>query len=47
MRQLILVAALVVVVLLGVGIVLLGAFPPHLTPQPVSQTLPNDRFQTK
>jgi hypothetical protein len=39
---------LVVAVLLGllaVGLVLVGAFPPSVTPQPVERTIPNDRFR--
>ncbi len=31
--------------LLAVGMVLLGAFPPNPPPQAVEKTLPNDRFQ--
>lgn len=44
MRQIILIAILALLVLIGGGILLLGAFPPHVTPQPVQHTLPNDRF---
>lgn len=44
MRQIVLIALLATLVLLGVGVLLLGAFPPHLTPAPVQHTLPNDRF---
>jgi hypothetical protein len=46
MRQIILIAVLAVLVLIGGGVLLLGAFPPHVTPQPVQVTLPNDRFQS-
>ncbi len=46
MRQLLLIVFLVLIVLLGVGVLLLGAFPPHATPQAVDVTLPNDHFQT-
>ncbi len=46
MRQLLLIAVLAVLVLLGVGFLLLGAFPPHATPQPVDIVLPNDHFQS-
>jgi hypothetical protein len=28
-----------------VGLVLIGAFPPSVTPQPVERTIPNDRFR--
>ncbi len=46
MRQIILVAVLAILVLVAAAILLLGAFPPHMTPQPVQVTLPNDRFQS-
>ena len=46
MRQLVFIAVLAVVVLGAVGVLLLGAFPPHVSPQPVAHTLPNDRFGT-
>jgi len=39
---------LVVLAVLGrfaVGLVLIGAFPPSVTPQPVERTIPNDRFR--
>lgn len=39
---------LVIAVLLGLfalGLVLIGAFPPSVTPQPVERTIPNDRFR--
>ncbi len=47
MRQLFLIIVLAIVVLGAIGIVMLGAFPPHLNPQPVAHTLPNDRFQSQ
>jgi hypothetical protein len=47
MRQLILIVILAILVLLGAGVLLLGAFPPHLTPQPVQRTLPNDSFKAR
>lgn len=37
--------ALLVVVLLGVGGLLLGAFPPDAKVQPIQKVLPNERFQ--
>lgn len=36
-----------VVVLLLVGLLLLGAFPPSVAPVAVERSLPNDRFQTR
>jgi hypothetical protein len=47
MRQLILIIILAILVLLGAGVLLLGAFPPHVTPQPVQHTLPNDSFKAR
>ena len=44
MRQIVFIAILALVVLGAAGVLLLGAFPPHATPQPVAHTLPNDRF---
>jgi hypothetical protein len=32
-------------VLIGVAVVILGAFPPTPSQQPVQRVLPNDRFQ--
>jgi hypothetical protein len=32
--------------LLGVGVLMLGAFPPQPHPQPVQKVLPNDKFQS-
>ncbi len=46
MRQIILIVILAILVLAGGGVLLLGVFPPHVTPQPVVHTMPNDRFQT-
>ncbi len=47
MRQIFLIVILAVVLLLAVGMVLLGAFPPTPAPQPVQHVLPNDRFQSQ
>lgn len=33
--------------LIGVGVVLLGAFPPQPQPQAVEKVLPNDKFQSR
>jgi hypothetical protein len=30
----------------AVGLLVVGAFPPAVPPQPVERTLPNDRFQS-
>jgi hypothetical protein len=41
--------ALLFLLLLGavaVGLLVIGAFPPAVPPQPVERTLPNDRFQS-
>jgi hypothetical protein len=32
-------------VLFGIAVVYLGAFPPNPTPHPVEKVLPNDKFQ--
>ena len=31
---------------LGVGVLMLGAYPPNPTPHPVEKVLPNDKFQS-
>ena len=46
MRQLLLIVVLAIILLSGIGILMLGVFPPHPNPQPVAHTLPNDRFQS-
>jgi hypothetical protein len=33
-------------VLLGIAVAFLGAFPPNPPPHPVEKVLPNDKFQT-
>lgn len=45
MRRVLLFVVVAVLLLLGAGLVLLGAFPPEPHPQTVSKTFPNDRFQ--
>ncbi|MCK8784088.1 hypothetical protein M0638_06810 [Roseomonas sp. NAR14] len=45
-RPILLVAAVLVGVLL-LAMLVIGAFPPGVTPQPVERVLPNDRFQTR
>jgi hypothetical protein len=47
MRRLILILLVFVLVLLGAGLVMLGAFPPSPVQQEVRRVLPNDRFGTK
>ena len=44
-RNPILLVAAVVLGLFAVGLILLGAFPPSVTPQAVERTIPNDRFR--
>ena len=46
MRQIVLIVILALIVLGAVGVLMLGAFPPHQTPQPVAHMLSNDRFGT-
>ncbi len=45
MRQLFLVIGLIFILALGVGVVLLGAFPPTPHTQQVQHVVPLDRFQ--
>ncbi len=45
MRQLFLIIGLIFIVVLGAGVVLLGAFPPAPHPQQVQHVVPLDRFQ--
>lgn len=44
MRRLFLFVLLIGLVLLGAGLLALGAFPPDPKPQEVRRVLPNDRF---
>ena len=44
-RKPILLVAAVVFGLFAVGLILIGAFPPSVTPQAVERTIPNDRFR--
>ena len=39
--------ALLLLVLVGAGLLAIGAFPPNATPTTVERVLPNDRFQAK
>ena len=47
MRRLILLVLLALVVLAGVGVLLLGVFPPGPRTEQVQRVLPNDRFQPR
>jgi hypothetical protein len=44
MRRMFLFVVLFGVVVLGLGVLALGAFPPKPHPQPVQHVIPNDRF---
>jgi hypothetical protein len=35
------------VLVLGVAVLLLGAFPPSVTPHPIQKVLPNDSFKSR
>ena len=47
MHRMFLIVVLVGVVVLGVGFLVLGVFPPEPHPQQIQKVLPNDRFQPK
>lgn len=46
-RRPILLLAAILLVLVGVGLLAIGAFPPAAPPAAVERVLPNDRFQTR
>ena len=46
-RRPILLLAAILLALVAVGLVVVGAFPPDVSPKPVERVLPNDRFQTR
>ncbi len=46
MNRLVVVIIVAVGVLLGAGALLLGAFPPNPSIQPVEKVLPNDQFKS-
>jgi hypothetical protein len=46
-RRPILLLAAILLALLAVGLVVVGAFPPSVSPKPVERVVPNDRFQTR
>lgn len=37
----------VLILVIGVGLLALGAFPPNVTPVAVEQVVPNERFLTR
>jgi len=45
MRRLFLIIFIVFLAILLAGVLVLGAFPPHVHRQPVEHVLPNDKFQ--
>ena len=45
MGKVILVIVAAGLILMGVGLLVLGAFPPHPAPAPVTHVIPNDKFQ--
>jgi hypothetical protein len=45
MNRITLTIGLILIVVIGVTVVLLGAFPPQVTPHPVTHELSNDQFQ--
>ncbi len=47
MHRMFLIVVLLGLVALGVGFLVLGAFPPEPHPQQIQKVLPNDRFQPK
>lgn len=46
MIRIFLAVVVVGLLLIGVGVLMLGAFPPQPHPQAVEKVLPNDKFQT-
>ena len=46
-RRPVLLLAVALVGLVAIGLLVVGAFPPSVTPTPVERVLPNDRFQTR
>ena len=47
MHRMFLIVVLVGVVVIGLGFLVLGAFPPEPHQQEIQKVLPNDRFQPK
>ena len=46
-RRPILLLAAILLALVAAGLLVVGAFPPSVSPKPVERVLPNDRFQTR
>ncbi len=44
-RNPILLVLVAILGLLAVGLILVGAFPPAVSPQAIERTIPNDRFR--
>jgi hypothetical protein len=47
MFRIVLVLVAAGLLLLAVGVLMLGAFPPEPRTQPIEKVLPNDRFQSR
>jgi hypothetical protein len=47
MHRMFLIVVLLGLVVIGIGILVLGAFPPEPQPQQIQKVLPNDRFRQK
>lgn len=47
MHRMFLIVVLLGLVVIGIGILVLGAFPPEPQPQQIQKVLPNERFQQK
>jgi hypothetical protein len=45
MGRIVLIVVLVLLVLSGIGVLVLGAFPPEAKVQQIQKVLPNERFQ--
>lgn len=47
MSRIFLIVVAVGLLVIVVGVLVLGAFPPEPNPQPVQRVLPNDKFQSR
>jgi hypothetical protein len=45
MTRIFLIVLVIGLVVVGVGVVLLGSFPPNPSQHPIEKVLPNDKFQ--